>query len=143
MSAIPKRLAAVYMERCIGCYSCMLACSRYRMRSLSLEKSAIQIRTAGGIERGFIAVVCRACVDPPCAKVCEPKALKPRKGGGVIFNPKLCTGCGKCVEACIIGAVVWDEERRMPIICTHCGLCVDFCPHGILRLEPVEKEVIW
>jgi len=33
-------------------------------------------RCVGGMERGFTVVVCRACNDPPCAKVCPTGALE-------------------------------------------------------------------
>ncbi|TDA34698.1 [Fe-S]-binding protein, partial [Candidatus Nezhaarchaeota archaeon WYZ-LMO7] len=69
------RVSVVSIERCIGCYSCMFACSRFRFGEVSLAKSAIQVKSAGGIERGFVIVVCRACVDPPCVKSCPTGAL--------------------------------------------------------------------
>ncbi|RYD06451.1 hypothetical protein N752_03755 [Desulforamulus aquiferis] len=40
-----KILNAKYMAKCIGCYSCMLACARTIRRSFSLSKSAIKIHT--------------------------------------------------------------------------------------------------
>jgi ferredoxin len=49
----------------------------------------------------------------------------------------MCIGCGNCVEACDIGAVMWDSELEKPVICTHCGYCVGFCPHGVIALEEV------
>jgi len=90
------------------------------------------------MERGFIVVVCRACKDPPCAKVCPTEALRPRRGGGVILSPEKCIGCGMCREACPLGAVFWDEERNKPVVCSHCGYCVNYCPHEVLGLEEVE-----
>jgi len=114
----------------------MFACSR-RFGDGGFGKSAILIKSVGGFERGFTVVVCRACVDPPCARACPENALIVRPGGGVLLRPNLCTGCGLCKEACIIGAVFWDDEVNKPIICTHCGLCVDFCPHGVLGVEKV------
>lgn len=133
-----KRLGVLDVERCVGCQLCMFACAR-RYRVGGLERSAITVRSIGGVERGFTVVVCRACKDPPCARVCPEGALSIRDGGGVILIPKRCTGCGMCREACIIGAVLWDSEREKPIICVHCGICVNFCPHGVLALEEVEE----
>jgi Fe-S-cluster-containing dehydrogenase component len=37
----------------------------------------------GRHRKGFVVVVCRACPDPPCARVCPTDALLPVQGGGV------------------------------------------------------------
>ena len=134
MNIKSRRLAILDSERCVGCQLCMYACER-RFGDGGLAKSAILVRSVGGIERGFTVIVCRACEDPPCARVCPTQALIPREGGGVILNPSKCIGCGMCKEACVIGAVFWDEENNKPIICLHCGYCADFCPHGVIGLE--------
>lgn len=129
-----NRLAVVDSERCVGCQLCMFACNR-RFGDGGLAKSAIRVRSVGGIERGFVVVVCRACPDPPCASVCPTDALIRRKGGGVILSAAECIGCGNCVEACPFGAVLWDVEENKPVICVHCSYCVKFCPHGVLAME--------
>ena len=132
-----KRVAVLDVDKCTGCQSCVFACSR-RYGEAGIGKSAILVRSAGGMERGFIVVVCRACKDPPCAKVCPTEALRPRRGGGVILSPEKCIGCGMCREACPLGAIFWDEERNKPVVCSHCGYCVNYCPHEVLGLEEVE-----
>ena len=101
------RLTIVDAERCIGCQVCMFACVR-RQGEAGLAGTCIEVKSVGGMERGFIVVVCRACNDAPCAKVCPTEALSPRKGGGVTLDPAKCIGCGNCRDACIIGAVHWD-----------------------------------
>jgi len=114
----------------------MFACSR-RFADAGLGYTAIHVRSVGGVERGFSVIVCRACKDPSCAKVCPTKALMLRRGGGVILNPNLCIGCGNCRSACPFGAVQWNVYLNKPVICTYCGYCVDFCPFGVLALEEV------
>ena len=112
----------------------MFACSR-RQNAVGLAEACLGVKSIGGMERGFMVVVCRACEDPPCAKVCPTEALKHRKDGGVRLDSALCIGCGYCRSACLLGAIFWDEEINKPMICIHCGYCVEFCPHGVLRLE--------
>jgi len=136
VKAVVLRLSVVDPDKCVGCMSCMFACAR-RFGDGGLARSAILVRSVGGFERGFTVVVCRACKDPPCAKVCPTDALTKRPGGGVIFNPSKCIGCAHCTEACPIGAVFWDDESNKPIICVYCGYCVNYCPHEVLALEEV------
>lgn len=128
------RLGVLDTERCVGCQICMFACSR-REDGAGLARTCIGVRSVGGMERGFTVVVCRACQDPPCAKVCSTGALKLRRGGGVRLDPTKCIGCGHCRDACLIGAIFWDDEIQKPMICIHCGSCAKFCPHGVLGLE--------
>ena len=133
-----KRVGIVDSDLCVGCQCCVLACSR-RKGEIGLGKSAILVRSVGGMERGHVIIVCRACKDPPCAIVCPEEALRPRRGGGIIFNPEKCIGCGHCVEACPFGAINWDEKSLKPIVCTYCGYCTEYCPYGVLRLEEVRS----
>jgi carbon-monoxide dehydrogenase iron sulfur subunit len=133
------RLAVLETEKCVGCQLCMFACSR-RQNEAGLAKSCIGVRSIGGMERGFSVIVCRACEDPPCAKVCPTDALTPRDGGGVHVDLEKCIGCGHCSEACVIGAIYWDDEINKPMICIHCGFCVNFCPHDVLGMEK-KKEI--
>jgi Fe-S-cluster-containing dehydrogenase component len=86
------------------------------------------------MERCFVVIVCKACANPPCAKACSTGALKQRDKGGVVLESSKCIGCGRCRDACIIGAVFWNDEINKPTICIHCGYCSKYCPHGILKL---------
>jgi Fe-S-cluster-containing dehydrogenase component len=115
----------------------MYACSRINAGRASLEQSCIKIRTQGGIEGDFVVVVCHACKDPSCVRICPTGALEKKPDGKVVFHKDLCTGCGQCAEACLIGAISLDREGKA-VKCKHCGACVAFCPHGVLELEEVK-----
>ena len=131
-------LKVVDTALCVGCQSCMFACSR-RAGKGGLANSCIHVQSAGGMENGFVVIVCRACEDPPCVRSCPVDAIKPApRGGGVRVEQGICTGCGNCIDACVIGAVQWNRETNKPMICVHCGVCTEYCPHGVL--EVVEKE---
>jgi Fe-S-cluster-containing dehydrogenase component len=127
------------ISRCIACYSCMLACTRTVYGQFSLAKSAIQIRTRGGLQSKLAADVCLGCAEPPCASACPREALRPRAGGGVRFARARCDGCAACVEACIARVIRMDPEENLPIVCVQCGTCVRYCPHEVLEMTPVDE----
>lgn len=136
-----KRLAASKMERCIGCYSCSLACARLVHKRLSWSAAGIRIHTSGGMSSGFEAKLCVACDPAPCALACPTDALTQRRFGGVKVNKSLCIRCGKCAEACPVEAVYLGTEDGQPYICVHCGRCVAFCPQGCLELVDIPGSV--
>ena len=134
-----SRLSVVDIDRCVGCQSCMFACAR-RLGQGGLAESCIGVHSAGGMRRGFVVVVCRACADPPCARVCPTDALTVREGGGVKLSADLCIGCRNCVDACPLGAVFWDPGDNKPQICIYCGFCAPFCPYDVLVLQETETD---
>jgi carbon-monoxide dehydrogenase iron sulfur subunit len=134
-----KRLSVIDVDRCVGCQCCMFACTR-RAGIGGTEGSRIGVRSAGGMRKGFVVVVCRACLHPPCASVCPTGALVPRDGGGVRFHSQLCIGCGNCRTACPFGAVFWDAEAEKPLVCVYCGTCAAYCPYHVIALEEIERS---
>ena len=133
---LAKRLSVVDADKCVGCQCCMFACNR-RFAEAGLSRSAIHVKSTGGFERGFVVVVCRACLKPPCTKVCPTDALTPRDGGGVQLNIKKCIGCQNCVKECPFGAIFFDESASKPIICVYCGFCEKYCPYNVIKLESI------
>lgn len=136
---MPKRLSVVDVDSCVGCQCCMFACAR-RLGQGGLQDAVIGVRSAGGVRRGFLVVVCRACPDPPCARVCPTGALATRPGGGVRLQQDLCIGCGNCVQACPFRAIFWDAGQDKPQVCVYCGYCSRYCPYDVIALEDVSAE---
>ncbi len=137
-----KRLAVKDRERCIGCYSCMFACSRAWHNAVGIEKSAMRVRNYPGVEGAFSVRVCIGCLTPECAQACPTGALRlAKRGFGVELEKEKCAHCGRCVKACSIGSLQWDEENRIPLVCHHCGICVMFCPTSVLEMREVNASV--
>lgn len=134
-----KMLRPSKMERCIGCYSCSLACARLVHKKLSWNTAGIRISTSGGVSTGFEAKVCVACDPAPCAIACPTEALTQREGGGVRVKKSLCIRCGKCARACPVDAIYIHPQEGAPYLCIHCGRCVPFCPQGCLELTDTDK----
>ena len=127
------------MNKCLGCFTCMSVCAVTNKKNHSLVKSAIRVRTTGGMASNFIAIVCLGCQEPACMEVCPGFAIEKRSGGGVYVKKDKCIGCRKCVDACIVHAVHFDEETKKPIICRHCGVCTRFCPHDCLVMTEARE----
>ena len=52
-----------------------------------------------------------------------------------VRDASLCTGCGRCQEACRFTAVQENFEID-PYLCEGCGACVTACPVNAITLEP-------
>jgi len=136
---LPKVLRADNMNKCLGCFTCMLTCAAVNHNNHNLAKSSIKVKTRGGLQSKFAATICVACKEPACAEACPTNALVKRPGGGVRLIEEKCIACEKCVSACIVGSIHMDYDRKIPIVCKHCGACVRMCPHNCLSMEEVSE----
>lgn len=61
------------------------------------------------------------------------------------YRPYVCTQCGKCAEACPLGAISRAENGAYVVDkdkCDNCGACVTACPFGVVFQHPDLKYVI-
>lgn len=69
------------------------------------------------------------------------------------IKENVCTGCGKCIEVCPVGAIrlVSAGDIKHPKlskttineeICLGCGICKRVCPSGSVSLEQRERKII-
>ena len=132
-----KVIKADEMNKCLGCFACMLVCAAVNRKNHSIRKSAIHVKTSGGMQGRFFAEICHACAEPHCAEVCPCGALDKRKGGGVLLDEHKCIGCRRCERVCTVRAIGYDSDTQKSIICNHCGLCAKYCPHNCLTVVNV------
>ncbi|MDI6819838.1 MAG: 4Fe-4S dicluster domain-containing protein [Candidatus Hodarchaeaceae archaeon] len=125
-------------EKCTGCRACELVCSGSHERVFGPGRARIRVvREEPAVD---IAITCRQCSNPPCAKVCPVNAIRKLRTGLVEVDSGRCIGCALCVEACPFGAISLLDGKA--IKCDLCGgspACVKQCMPGALRFVAPER----
>ncbi len=132
-----KLLKVINRDQCIGCFSCMMACSRVWSKALTTQKARLTVRPYPDAEGAYSIRICYGCENPECADACPTGALTAKEGGGVELDVDKCIHCKECIEACVTKSLVWDEEKQIPLVCYHCGVCATYCPNDVLALVEV------
>ncbi|MFL6195122.1 MAG: 4Fe-4S dicluster domain-containing protein [Thermoanaerobaculia bacterium] len=134
-------------NRCIGCQSCVAACSEcdthrgHSMIHLQFVDRPISVQT--------VPVVCMHCDSPTCAEVCPADAIK-RTGDGVVQTARKprCIACNNCVLACPFGVPKMQVEYSLMMKCDMCydrtsvgkrPMCATVCPSQALAYVPPER----
>ena len=134
-------------NRCIGCQSCVQACSEcdthrgHPMIHLQYVDRPISVQT--------VPVICMHCDSPTCAEVCPADAIK-RTEDGVVQSARKprCIACNNCVLACPFGVPKMENEFQLMMKCDMCydrtsvglkPMCASVCPSGALWYGPREE----
>jgi len=146
--------------RCSGCFCCQIVCKDEHCGNDWMPYAKPQpiigqfwgkinqyVRgTIPKVKVHFVFVPCQHCKDAPCIEACPVEgALYARTDGLVIIDPKKCTGCQNCIDACPYGCIFYNNPLQIAQKCTGCAhlvdrgwpikepRCVDACPHEAIK----------
>lgn len=142
-----RRESSLWVDasRCIGCYTCAVACKMEH--HLPAGPRPITVIQVGPLQHEqqlvmlFQPVACLHCVSPSCVPACPTGAMQKRDDEIVFSDPELCIGCQTCAIACPFGIPQLNPGTGKITKCDGClqrgekGLspaCVLACPTGAL-----------
>jgi Fe-S-cluster-containing dehydrogenase component len=137
-------------SRCIGCQSCVQACTECDTHRGETMIHLEYVDRARSIQT--VPVVCMHCEQPTCAEVCPADAIK-RTGDGVVQTARKarCIACGNCVLACPFGVPELYADRQLMMKCDMCydrtsvgkkPMCATVCPSQALFFGTREQMLV-
>ena len=103
-----------------GCNECVTAChkengiySNGRPASDSQWIRKVLARSAKGLPKFEVPVMCQHCESPPCVEVCPTGASMKRADGIVLVDKHTCIGCRYCMIACPYKARSFVHEKTI------------------------------
>jgi Fe-S-cluster-containing dehydrogenase component len=134
-------------SRCIGCQSCVQACTECDTHKGDAMIHLEYVDRAHSVQT--VPVVCMHCEQPTCAEVCPADAIK-RTGDGVVQSARKarCIACGNCVLACPFGVPELYPGREIMMKCDMCydrtsvgkkPMCATVCPSQALYFGTREE----
>ena len=100
---MPRWGMVIDMRRCIGCYSCVIACRQENFVPRGIYFNRVLISEQGNypaIRKIIMPVQCNHCKEPACVKACPTGATTQREDGLVLVDMNKCVGCEYCAVAC-------------------------------------------
>ncbi len=122
----------VNTEDCVGCNACEVACKQEHNLPVGLRWIRVYSngcrKIEGKLQLRYIVTHCMHCSRPLCRDVCSVGAITKRDDGIVLIDEELCIGCRDCIEACPLGVMQFDEDKK---VAQKCDLCVNRLDRGL------------
>jgi len=152
------KIFVVDVSRCNGCYNCQIVCkdehcgndwTPYAKPQPDTGQFWLKLNehvrgNTPQVKMSYVPVMCQHCTDAACIPSCPVKdGIYRRPDGLVVVDPKKCTGCMNCVDACPYGRIYFNQDLNLAQKCTGCAhlldrgwkqpRCADACPTGALK----------
>lgn len=126
--------------KCTGCGCCLMACAMQHHGWINPRLARIRLlRFPSGALN--VPVICMACDQAPCIKVCPMNARIRQANGSVVTDEDACVGCRACVYICPAGSPTINPYNGCSMTCDMCReepagpVCVRACrPEGALTI---------
>lgn len=142
-------------QKCTGCLMCELVCTLHHEQNFNFSNARIRVDRLS--ENEHQPVACSLLLNPSlpmlsalspsltfpghhpaCVEACGSRALTIHPTMGYLqFREERCSGCQKCVKACPLHLIPFNEARKIPLVCDMCGgspECVEWCQPQALKI---------
>lgn len=141
-------------KKCTACHRCTIACSMKHHGRVNPNLSRIRILQFQN-QTLNIPMICMACENAPCIKVCPVNARSKASNGSVVTDTEVCIGCKACVYICPESCPAENPYTGQTMTCDMCEgdaagpwcviACKDvgalkMCEKDSLTMETVRKQ---